>query len=161
MSGALETAAGAFAVVGVADVAIRTGREVYGFLCSLADAPKEIIRLCDLIKDTTLLAETSKQCLDKLNDAKSPVTTCGAVTSLDVSLKGFNRELQSLRALSSRLKGTTRTWGRVRYVLDERKISKALENLERWKVLLGTALIMACRYAPLLLHEVSQMHRQY
>lgn len=159
MSGALETVAGAFAVIGAADVAIRTGREVYGFLCSLADAPKEISRLCDLIKDTTLLAETSKQCLNRLKDTKAPVTTYGAVTSLDVSLKGFNREVQSLKVLGSRFKGTTKTWSRVRYVLDERKTRKALDNLERSKVLLGNALIMACRYDPFFLHEqISRMH---
>ncbi|KAF1842839.1 uncharacterized protein K460DRAFT_134979 [Cucurbitaria berberidis CBS 394.84] len=145
MSGALEIAAGAFAVVGAADVAVRTGREVYGFLRNLVDAPDDINRLCDLIRDTTMLAETSKQCLERLSKPKSLANTYGAISSLDVSLRGINRELQSLRLLSSRFKGTTKTWGRVRYVLDERKTGKALENLERSKVLLGNALILACR----------------
>lgn len=145
MSGGLETAAGAFAVVGVADLAIRTGHKVYGFLCNVKDAPAEICKLCELIKETTSLAETSKRCLDRLSRLGSPATSYGATNSLEASLSALNRELQSLSILISRFTGTTKTWGRIKYALDERKTGKALERIERSKLLLGDALVVACR----------------
>lgn len=145
MSGALEVAAGAFAAVGVADVAVRTGREVYGFLRGVLDAPDDIKRICDLVEDTTSLAKTSQQCLENLTKLDSAVNTLGVVTSFELSLKSLNRELKSLQVMCSRFRGTTKTWSRIRYVLDERKVGKALENLERSKNLLGNTLILACR----------------
>ncbi|KAH7392063.1 hypothetical protein DE146DRAFT_766096 [Phaeosphaeria sp. MPI-PUGE-AT-0046c] len=51
MSGAFETAAGAFAVVGVVDVLVRTGRDLYSFLRDVTEAPEDIIRLGDVIRD--------------------------------------------------------------------------------------------------------------
>jgi hypothetical protein len=147
MSGCFEVAAGAFAVIGVADVTIRYGREVYGLLRDIADAPYEIERLCSVTKEITLLAETSRGFLDAFDKRKPSDATFQMIALLDTSLKSFNRELHSLRVLSAKFRGGNKNWGRVRYVLDERKISKAFENLERSKGLLGDALAMACRYA--------------
>ncbi|KAF1938522.1 hypothetical protein EJ02DRAFT_505351 [Clathrospora elynae] len=124
MSECLEVAAGALAVIGVADVAVRTEREVYGFLCSI----------------------TLKESLETAKRRKQSYYTDGMVTTLDASLRGFNRELQSLKVLSAWLRGTNKNWSRVRYVLDERKIAKALANIERSTTLLGNALLIASRY---------------
>lgn len=70
MSGALETAAGAFAVVGVADVLVRTGRELYRFLRDVKDAPNEIAQLQDLIKETLLLHDASAKCQEDLKASR-------------------------------------------------------------------------------------------
>jgi hypothetical protein len=59
MSGCFEVAAGAFAVIGVADVAVRSGREVYEFLRDIADAPYEIERLCCITKEITYFSSGS------------------------------------------------------------------------------------------------------
>jgi hypothetical protein len=146
MSGTLELAAGVFAVIGVADVALRTGRDVYGFLHKIADAPNEIEKLCVIIREITLLAETSKELLEGTSGFKLSDTTHRIVTTLEVSLKSFNCEIQSLKVLSTRFRDTNKSWSRVRYVLDERKINKALDNLERSKSLLGNVLMLACKY---------------
>jgi Tfp pilus assembly protein PilP len=59
MSGAFEVAPGAFAVVGVSDILIRTGRFLYGFLGNITDVPEEMIRLREIIKETTTLYAAS------------------------------------------------------------------------------------------------------
>ncbi|KAI0575541.1 hypothetical protein A1F97_05789, partial [Pyrenophora tritici-repentis] len=66
MSGTLELAAGVLAIVGAADVAVRTGREVHGFLRNIAGAPEEINRLCATVKEVAILAETAKQLLCRI-----------------------------------------------------------------------------------------------
>jgi hypothetical protein len=55
MSGAFEAAAGAFAVAGVADVLVRTSREICSFLGDVSDAPEEIMRLREVIRETVLI----------------------------------------------------------------------------------------------------------
>lgn len=157
MSGPLELAAGVFAVIGVADVAVRTGRDFYGFLRKIADAPNEVEKLCVVIQEVTLLAEASKELFEGTGRYKSSCTTRQTVNALEMSLKSFNREIKSLKALSSRFRGTIKSWSRVRYVLDERKINKALESLERSKSLLGNALILACRYVVSLRSQVGKV----
>jgi hypothetical protein len=145
MSGAFETAACAFAVVGVADVLVRTGREVIGFLRDVADAPEDISRLHKAIKETVILAQTAIQCLNDLKARRATTTTTGAVAALESSTKGLNREVQALKLLIGKFKGN-RTWSRVKYVLSETKVTKAIRNLEHSKSQLASALTLACRY---------------
>jgi len=145
MSGTLELAAGVFAIVGVADVAVRTGREVYGFLRNIVGAPEEINRLSTTVKEVAMLAETAKQILNKIAKRKQTDITRQSVGLFEAALKSLTRELQNLRVLSARFRGGNNTWSRVRYVLDERKLNKAFENLERSKSLLGNSLQVASR----------------
>ncbi|KAI1520077.1 hypothetical protein Ptr86124_000445 [Pyrenophora tritici-repentis] len=146
MSGTLELAAGVLAIVGAADVAVRTGREVHGFLRNIAGAPEEINRLCATVKEVAILAETAKQLLDKIAKRKQTEVTEQSIGLFEAALKSMNRELQNLRVLIARFRGGNNTWSRVRYVLDERKLNKAFENLERSKSLLGNSLQVASRY---------------
>jgi hypothetical protein len=145
MSGSLELAAGIFALVGVADVVVRTGREIHGFLREIVGAPEEIDRLCVTVKETALLAETVKQLLDALACRKQADATDQIVGLFESSLKSLQRELQNLRILSARFRGVSKTWSRVKYVLDERKVHKMLTNLERSKSLLASSLQVASR----------------
>jgi hypothetical protein len=145
MSGSLELAAGIFAIIGVADVVVRTGREVHGFLRDLAGAPEEINRLCTTVKETALLAETAKQLLDNLACGKQVEGTDRVIALFDSALKSLQRELQNLRMLSARFRSGGKTWSRVKYVLDERKVNKMFNNLERSKGLLANSLHVASR----------------
>ena len=145
MSGSLEVAAGIFAIIGVADVVVRMGREVHGFLRDIAGAPEEIDRLCTTVKETALLAETVKQLLDTVACRKQPNATNHMVALFESALKSLQRELQNLRILSARFRSGGKTWSRVKYVLDERKISKMFNNLERSKSLLANSLHVASR----------------
>lgn len=147
MSAGLEFAAGIFAIIGVAEVIVRTGREVHGFLRDISGAPEEIDRLCTTVKETTLLAETIKQILETLASRK-PADTTDRITALfESALKSLQRELQNLRILNARFRGVSnKTWSRVKYVLDERKVNKMFNNLERAKSLLANSLHVASRY---------------
>jgi hypothetical protein len=144
MSGAFEAAAGAFAVVGVADVLVRTGRELYGFLFDLKDAPEEISRLREIIKETTILHAAARKCQQDVKVQSTSTSPGNAVTLLESASKALNRELQSLSRLVAKFKGS-KTWSRVKYVLSETKVNKAIANLEGVKALLGSALTLACR----------------
>jgi hypothetical protein len=145
MSGAFETAAGAFAVVGVADVLVRTGREVIGFLRDVADAPEDISRLHKVIDETVDLAQIAIQWLNDLKARRATTTTTGGVAALASSTKALNREVQALKLLIGKFKGN-RAWSRVKYVLSETKVTKAIRNLEQSKSHLESALTLACRY---------------
>ena len=49
--------------------------------------------------------------------------------------------------VSARFRGVSnKTWSRVKYVLDERKVNKMFNNLERAKSLLANSLHVASRY---------------
>ncbi|KAH8716744.1 hypothetical protein GQ44DRAFT_829784 [Phaeosphaeriaceae sp. PMI808] len=143
MAAALDLAAAVFAIIGVADVAVRSGLQVSQFLRDIADAPSEVDRLCDSIRETIQLAGISKDCLKALYN--QPTTSHGVAESLNTSLKGLNRELHSLSVLSSKFKETHVKWSRVRYVLDKRRIVKSLDNIERSKTLLTGTLVVVCR----------------
>jgi hypothetical protein len=145
MSGVFETAAGAFAVVGVVDVVVRTGREISGFLSEVKDAPSNMERLLNSINDTLQLSQASKACLRSLDNRNASLPKSEAILSLGSAIKTLNRELQSLKSLMAKFKGT-KTWSRVKYVLSDAKIHKAIGHLESNKLLLSGALTLACRY---------------
>jgi hypothetical protein len=145
MSG-LEVAAGAFAAVGVADVLVRTGREVYSFLRDVADAPKELERLRETVHEIVLLADTSRPSLETLKAGTAGGPPTAATSSLETAMKALNRELRSLKGVIPKFKGR-RTWTNVKFVLDTSKVAKSLRNLESAKMSFASALTLACRYA--------------
>ncbi|KAF3047942.1 hypothetical protein E8E11_008173 [Didymella keratinophila] len=142
MSGALEVAAGAFAVVGVVDVLVRTGRELYNFLRDIGDAPANAAILCETVAESILLAEASKRYLLQLQShtQHAPIAdTTGAFTS---ALKALDREIRSLKLLTIKCKGNKKRWSSIRYALSEQRIDKALSNMERSKSTLANTLTM-------------------
>lgn len=145
MSGAFEAAAGAFAVVGVADVLVRTGLKLYNFLNDVVDAPEELVRLREAIGDTLQLYQTSTKCHDDLKCRVASRSSGSAVLSLDRANKALSRELQSLKLLLAKFKdGEKTTWSRVKFTLSEAKVKKATGSLERAKTLLASSLTVAC-----------------
>lgn len=143
MASGLETAAGAFAIVGVADVILRTGKAVYSFLADVSDAPLSMNRLRESIHDTTVLALACKESLKSLKTRAQSVGVTGGITPFNSALRAVNRELQSLNLIIGRFRGSNKTWDKVKFTLEERKIEKAVVNLERSKSLLANALIVA------------------
>lgn len=144
MSG-FEVAAGAFAVVGVADVLVRAGRDLYTFLQDIEDAPNNAKRLCDVIAETVLLARASTRCLQQLETHTQAAPIVEVVNTLQVALKALNREVSSLRTLIDKYKGSSKRWSNIRYTLSEQRIKKALDSLERSKSSMTVALTAACR----------------
>lgn len=142
MSG-LETVAGAFAVVGFADVLVRTGRDLYWFLCDIKDAPDDVQRLRIRIDETILLVDAARSYLQQLVTCTTPTHSVAVVASFQGALRGLDREFNSLRAVTTRFQGNIKSWMRVKYVLDERKIGRALRNVDRSASLLTTALTFA------------------
>jgi len=143
-------AASSFAVVGPADVVLRAGKEVYQFLNAIADAPAEVETLRFCIHDTTLLVEESKRYWEELNDCVS--STSSSTTILNQALPQFksalrtlSRELSALLTLAKRHNGITKSWGRLKFVLDERKILKTRQRLEVSRSALGVALMLVGR----------------
>jgi hypothetical protein len=145
MSGAFEVAAGAFAVVGVADVLARAGLEVYNFLREVEDAPNDVKRLCDSVEKTVLLANVSTRCLRQLESCTQPAPSPDVVETLRRSRNALEREVKSLKIHTVKFKGKSRRWSNVRHVLNEQRIRKALGSLEQSKSLLNGALIHASR----------------
>ncbi|KAH8704622.1 hypothetical protein GQ44DRAFT_508213 [Phaeosphaeriaceae sp. PMI808] len=143
MSEALGTAASAFAVVGVADILVRTGRELYSFLGAVADAPTDINRLRESIDESLLLYQTSKQCQRDFTARAATIAKSNTARLLETANRSLNRELQSLDLIVKKFKGPT-TWTRVKYVLSDAKVKKSIGGLENTKSLLISALTLAC-----------------
>jgi hypothetical protein len=145
MSGAFEVAAGAFAVVGVVDVLVRTGRDVYNFLHDIEDAPANATKLCETIAESVLLADACKRYLLQFKNRIQHAPTADTSGALTSALKALDREVKSLKTLTAKCKGNKKRWSSIRYALSEQRIDKALSNLERSKSTLATALTLACR----------------
>ena len=140
MSGAFETAAGAFAVVGVAEVVVRTGLELCRFIQAVKDAPQSMRDLRKCVQEVNALVYDC----EKLRARAQLHHVAISITSLESALRALERELQNLKLRISKYNGASKTWSRVKYVLDERRVEKSLISLERSKTLLMNALTIAC-----------------
>ncbi|EAT77583.2 hypothetical protein SNOG_15040 [Parastagonospora nodorum SN15] len=143
MSGALEVAASAFAVVGVADVLVRTGREFYSFLGEVADAPEEIDRLREVIRTTVLLYHNSRRCQQDLKTRGASASAADVTSSLESATKALDRELRELSKTAKKYNGI-KTWGNIKFVLGKDRVNKAIQRLEHAKTLMANALTLAC-----------------
>jgi hypothetical protein len=143
MSGAFEAATGAFAVVGVADVLVRTGRELYSFLGDVVDAPEEIGRLREVIRGTVLLYHNSKRCQHDLKTRGASASAGDATASLESATKALERELRELTKIVKKYNGI-KTWRNFKFVLGKDRVNKAIQRLEHGKTLLANSLTLAC-----------------
>lgn len=98
-----SVAASSFAVVGLADVVLRAGKEFCQFLDAIKDAPTELERLRSCIHDNTLLVEESKRYWEDLKDHAS--LTSSSTTTLSRALPQFTSALRSFcfKKLKSRI----------------------------------------------------------
>lgn len=149
----LSTAASAFAVIGAADVVLRASAEFVRFVSDIKDAPTEVENLRIRLQDTTLLVEASKAYLETLSNA-----TTGSSTTLETrdpnkalslftsAIRGLKRELESLITIIARHHGASKSYGRIKWLLDSRRVAKAQQSLETSKSTLNTALTLVGRF---------------
>ena len=150
MTDPFSVAAGSFAVVGVADVVLRAGKDFCQFLRAIQDAPTEVESLRCCIEDAVILVQDLRRYWQELK--QSDPSTSSSAASLNQALpqfqralRTFDRELSSLLTLAKRYKGSSKRWAMIKWVLDERKILKSLQNLEVAKTTLGVALVLVGR----------------
>ncbi|KAF7512839.1 hypothetical protein GJ744_011942 [Endocarpon pusillum] len=148
MAEPFSVAASSFAVVGLADVVIRAGNQVYQFLNAIKDAPAEVKKLQLSIHDNIALAENSKAYWEEARQLVA-LPNAAAITPLSKTLPQFKsalealkRELSVLLILTKRYKGVPNIWGRVKFVFDDRKIQRSLQRLEALKSNLVIALVL-------------------
>ena len=143
MSG-LETAASAFAIVGVVDVVLRTGRDLYGFFRDVSDAPADVKRLNECLRVTLLLVDALNNCAQK-NFTQANVDPRVKSSVLE-AVRALDREFKSINLIVGRIKGAKTTWSKIKYVLREKKVAKALMSLERSKSVLENSLTVFYGY---------------
>ncbi|KAF7513702.1 hypothetical protein GJ744_007753 [Endocarpon pusillum] len=151
MADPFSMAASCFAVVGLTDVVIRAGKEIYHHLIAITDAPAEVESLRCCIHDNLLLVKDLKLYWQDLRASASlpPSATTPALNRalplFRSALETLNRELTSLVALYECHDGITKTKGRFKWVLDEPRILKYLQRLESSKSTLVAALVLVGR----------------
>lgn len=149
----LSTAASAFAVIGAADVVLRASAEFVRFVNDIKDAPTEVENLRIRLQETTLLVEVSKDYLKTLSNAatgsSTPLETHDlnkAHSLFNSAIRGLKRELESLITIIGKHHGASKSYGRVKWLLDSRRVAKAQQNLETSKATLNTALTLVGRF---------------
>lgn len=151
MAELLSVTASSIAVVGLADLVIRAGKQVYQFLGAINDAPVEVESLGSSICDTILLVEDSKRYLEEVKQytlspsSASTTSLIKALPQFKSALATLEREMSALVVLIKRYKGTHRAWASVKFVFDERKIQRSLQKLETSKSSLVAALLLVGR----------------
>jgi hypothetical protein len=152
MADPLSLAASSFANIGVADVALRAGVGARRFLSDIKDAPAEVERLRKCVADNTRLVEDSKQCLEWLGSdpwsirpSAYVIDLSGTVDLLRSTIRSLGREWDLLVKLAQKYGGTNKSWGKVRWVLDDRTIQKSIQRLEASKTTLNTVLSLLGR----------------
>ena len=135
-------------LTGTVDVVLRAGIECYRFLAEIRDASDEIQRLQSCVGETRLVIESSRQYLQKLSDNLSPKLVLEAELNTAMllfksALSALKRELNSLISLVKKYTGTNRAWGKIKDVLDTRRVKRSLERLEGSRSMLTTALALA------------------
>ena len=151
MTDPFSMAASSFAVVGVADVVLRASVELCRFLSEIKDAPAEVERLRDFVMENTLLVEHSKQFLEELkrrppSASALDVNLSGALYLFTSAIRALRRELNALAILARKHNGSNKSWGRIKWVLDERKINKSFLAFETSKTTLNNALALVSRF---------------
>jgi hypothetical protein len=135
-----------FAAVGLADVVIRVGKELYGFLAAIKGAPTEIRRLQSDLRDLELIVSEVKLYWEEFNLSSSPANRHDVLHSFVSSLEAVREEFFCLGRLGQDKEGIAkRLAGKIKWVFEEREIAKSLKRLESHKAALNIALILVGR----------------
>lgn len=147
-----SVAASSFAVVGLADVVSRAGKEIYQFVNEIKGAPQEVESLRCSIHDTNLLVQDVKCYGEELTQSASLTTSAPPPPSqvllqIKSALRALERELSALVTTIKRYPRLNNSWSweRIKWVLDERKILKSLQKLEAAKSILVAGLVLVGR----------------
>ena len=156
MTDPLSMAASSFAVIGVTDVVLRASAEFCYFLSDIRDAPKEVEDLRSCITNNTRLVKALRAYLGELKKGtySASISTVDLNQTLSVyvaAIRAVDRELQSLTALVKKHNTANKSWGRIKWIFDQRRICKSLERFEGLKSTLTNALNLVGWFACLLL----------
>ena len=144
MTDPLSVAASALAIVGAADIVLRAGKELYGFLSDIKDAPENVKRLRNYIQDISRLIKSAKDFWEEQKRLAPPRATLSASLSsasshFEAVLRALNDELSCLVNLAKKHDGVAKPGGKIKWVF-ERKIKYSVERLDRSKLSLVAAL---------------------
>jgi len=145
MADPLSTAANAAAIVGLADVACRLGKELYEFFRAVKDAPRDIQNMLQELRslEGTLL-EVRKLAVDYADSSFSNDGLSSVL--LEQTLQGCVAESKSLLALVEKVATpATSAIDRFKWVLDHKKVKQSLGRLQRLRTHLNMALSLSGR----------------
>ncbi|KAF2440247.1 hypothetical protein P171DRAFT_435078 [Karstenula rhodostoma CBS 690.94] len=143
MTDPFSVAASSFAVVGVADVVLRTCLKCHQFLSDIEDAPASIDDLKTCLRNNTSLVQTLRKHIQDLEATASPSDRAElqpAIEQFKVAIGLLRREMATLLARASKYNRMRKTWANVRHVLAEKDIRKTTERMEHAKSTLSVAL---------------------
>lgn len=151
MADRLSVVANSFAAVGLADIMLRAGNQIYQFLIAIKDAPVEVENLKNSIHENIILVQYFKDYLEELKQLLSSPNP-STIMSLSKILPLFESVLKDLGDELSRLNDETKCYkrqskilGNIRFVFDEQRIEKSLQRLEGLKLNLIAMLIFLTR----------------
>lgn len=96
----LSIAANAFAIVGIAEVVCRTGKELFDVLCKLRHASTEVECLLSTVRVLHSSTEAARQYLSDVVGLPSTQATEAAVTQLTKLLNAIQSELVKLTSIA-------------------------------------------------------------
>lgn len=139
------------AVIGLADVVIRSSVKLYSFFSELQDVPKDIKKLSESLLEWKSISKAIKDIFVRYQ--QSPFTVEDGLT-----LNGVSEALKSCEAALSAVDILIKKHGSgpsskparlakdVKWILDTKKIQAAQQNLDRSRLALNTALSAITRF---------------
>ena len=148
----LSVAANAFAVVGLADVVFRLGIEALDLYSRCRNASKNVPRLVADLKTLGDIVAQVRAFVDEYN--RSPYMLEDSqvlLPQLETALQDCKRELEELKGAVENTKndasdGWFKRWSKgLSWALDDQKILGSCQQIERYNVVLNTALSLTGR----------------
>ena len=148
----LSRAANAFAVVGLADVVFRLGIEAVDLCSRYRNASKNVPRLVADLKTLADIVAQVRAFVDEYN--RSPYMLEDSqvlLPQLETALRDCKRELEELKGVTEDAKndsndGWFKRWSKgLIWALDDQKILGSCQQIERYNIVLNTALSLTGR----------------
>jgi hypothetical protein len=145
----MDAVSGVIGVIGMADVAIRAGRELYAFVSTAKNASKEMKKLGDSLRHLEFFVKATKDHFQSLHCNQFSISTYEQlVTDAATSLEAIRQEILAIATpfftVNSHDK-PIRTWQKIKWALNDKRVSQLVQSLESHKMTLAIALIVGER----------------
>jgi DNA repair exonuclease SbcCD ATPase subunit len=159
MTDPLSIVASASAVVNMADLVCKSMKEMYTFIAAMKSAPKEIQLLGEQLLGLEEIVAKVKDYWSESQQASDQHDTLPAFLS---SLTRFKTELEVLKKFFKSTSGADSSLGeRLKWVLQESKVSQTIDRLEKHKTtLIATLAIVGRRHDIVLCKEIKSIRLQ-
>jgi len=151
MADPLSVTASVAGIVSLADVLLRTGKEVYAFFSAVKEASKNVQSMLAELQQFDGILISIKKNADSFNNSLFATddghSALGLLTNLQYCEAEF-KVLKDLVAESKRNQGlglVEKLASKVQWVFDEKKIAQCCQRLEKVKLLLNTVLSLSGR----------------